>query len=46
MDATSIDRPVEPAAPALREDLSGLRIGLVREFDTKALGEESRRALS
>jgi aspartyl-tRNA(Asn)/glutamyl-tRNA(Gln) amidotransferase subunit A len=41
MDATSIDRPVEPAAPALREDLSGLRIGLVREFDTKVLGEES-----
>src|SRR5262249_8140238 len=34
MDATSIDRPVEPASNALREDLRGLRIGLVREFDT------------
>ncbi|MGA7095842.1 MAG: Asp-tRNA(Asn)/Glu-tRNA(Gln) amidotransferase subunit GatA, partial [Candidatus Cybelea sp.] len=38
MDATSIDRPVEPAASALRADLRGLRIGLVREFDSKALG--------
>ena len=40
MDATSIDRPVEPAAPALREDLAGLRIGIVREFDTEELGDE------
>ena len=40
MDATSIDRPVEPTASALREDLRGLRIGIVREFDTKALGDE------
>jgi aspartyl-tRNA(Asn)/glutamyl-tRNA(Gln) amidotransferase subunit A len=38
MDATSIDRPAERTATALREDLRGLRIGLVREFDTKALG--------
>ena len=40
MDATSIDRPVEPAAPSLRNDLKGLRIGLVREFDTAELGGE------
>jgi aspartyl-tRNA(Asn)/glutamyl-tRNA(Gln) amidotransferase subunit A len=40
MDATSIERPVEPTAGALREDLRGLRIGMVREFDTKALGDE------
>ncbi|MGA8575108.1 MAG: Asp-tRNA(Asn)/Glu-tRNA(Gln) amidotransferase subunit GatA [Candidatus Cybelea sp.] len=40
MDATSIDRPLEPAAGALREDLKGLRVGIVREFDTKALGND------
>jgi aspartyl-tRNA(Asn)/glutamyl-tRNA(Gln) amidotransferase subunit A len=43
MDATSLDRPVERTAKALREDLSGLRIGIVREFDTKALGEDCDR---
>ena len=41
MDATSLDRPVERTADSLRTDLAGLRIGLVREFDTKALGERS-----
>ena len=40
MDATSIDRPVEPAVTALREDLRGLRVGIVREFDTEKLGTE------
>ncbi|MBV8067177.1 MAG: Asp-tRNA(Asn)/Glu-tRNA(Gln) amidotransferase subunit GatA [Candidatus Eremiobacteraeota bacterium] len=40
MDATSIDRPVEPTAGALRDDLRGLKIGIVREFDTKALGDD------
>jgi aspartyl-tRNA(Asn)/glutamyl-tRNA(Gln) amidotransferase subunit A len=39
MDATSIDRPVERAAESLREDLRGLRVGIVREFDTKVLGD-------
>ena len=39
-DSTSIDRPVEPAAKALREDLKGLRIGLVKEFVTSKLGAE------
>ena len=40
MDATSIDRAVEPAATNLREHLRGLRIGLVREFDTEKLGAD------
>ena len=40
MDATSIDRPLEPTAGALRDDLRGLRVGIVREFDTKALGAD------
>ncbi len=38
MDATSIDRAAEPTASELREDLTGLRIGIVREFDTAKLG--------
>jgi aspartyl-tRNA(Asn)/glutamyl-tRNA(Gln) amidotransferase subunit A len=42
MDATSLDRAVEPAATALRDDLKGLKIGLVREFDTAALGSLSQ----
>jgi len=40
MDATSIQRPVEPTATSLREDLRGLRVGIVREFDPKALGDD------
>jgi len=40
MDATSLDKPVEPAASALRENLQGLRVGIVREFATAALGDE------
>lgn len=43
MDATSIDRPVELAAESLREDLRGLRVGIVREFDTKVLGDDMHR---
>jgi len=39
-DSTSIDRAVEPAAQALREDLKGMRIGLVKEFVTEKLGPE------
>ncbi|MBV9717971.1 MAG: Asp-tRNA(Asn)/Glu-tRNA(Gln) amidotransferase subunit GatA [Candidatus Eremiobacteraeota bacterium] len=39
MDATSIDRPVDATAGELRTDLRGLRVGIVREFDTKALGD-------
>ncbi|MBV9438728.1 MAG: Asp-tRNA(Asn)/Glu-tRNA(Gln) amidotransferase subunit GatA [Candidatus Eremiobacteraeota bacterium] len=32
LDATSVDRPVEPTVDALRDDLRGVRIGVVREF--------------
>ncbi len=31
-DATTIERPVEPTLDGLREDLRGVRIGIVREF--------------
>jgi aspartyl-tRNA(Asn)/glutamyl-tRNA(Gln) amidotransferase subunit A len=40
MDATSIDRPLEATSGALLEDLKGLRVGIVREFDTQALGTD------
>jgi aspartyl-tRNA(Asn)/glutamyl-tRNA(Gln) amidotransferase subunit A len=40
MDSTSIDRPVERASGQLREDLKGVRIGIVKEFVTEALGAE------
>jgi len=40
MDSTSIDRAVESTADHLRTDLRGLRVGLVREFDTEGLGSE------
>ena len=40
MDSTSIDREVEAAAGALRRDLKGLKIGIVREFNTAQLGHE------
>jgi aspartyl-tRNA(Asn)/glutamyl-tRNA(Gln) amidotransferase subunit A len=40
MDSTSIDRPLEPTANALRTDLQGVRIGIVKEFATSALGAE------
>jgi aspartyl-tRNA(Asn)/glutamyl-tRNA(Gln) amidotransferase subunit A len=36
LDATTVDRPVERASTALRADLAGVRIGIVREF---GLGE-------
>ncbi len=38
MDSTSIARAVEPSATTLREDLQGLRIGIVREFGLDPLG--------
>ena len=40
MDSTSIKRTVEPVSGELRTDLRGLKIGLVKEFDTRALGDE------
>jgi aspartyl-tRNA(Asn)/glutamyl-tRNA(Gln) amidotransferase subunit A len=51
-DATTVDRAVEPAFGHLREDLRGMRIGIVREFDlgkldavVRARYEEAYRAL-
>ena len=38
MDATSVDAPCEATANHLRTDLSGLRVGIVREFATGDLG--------
>jgi aspartyl-tRNA(Asn)/glutamyl-tRNA(Gln) amidotransferase subunit A len=38
LDATSVDRPVEPTATGLPRDLRGVRVGIVREFDTGELG--------
>jgi aspartyl-tRNA(Asn)/glutamyl-tRNA(Gln) amidotransferase subunit A len=43
MDSTSIDRPVEPVSRALRGDLKGLRVGIVKEFVTEKLGPEIHR---
>jgi len=40
MDATSIDRPVEPTVSGMRADLDGLKIGIVRQFDTRELGDD------
>jgi len=40
MDSTSIDRPLEITATGLRTDLKGLKVGIVREFATGALGDE------
>ena len=37
-DSTSIDRPVESASRALRTDLKGVRVGIVKEFVTENLG--------
>ncbi|HEV7179395.1 MAG TPA: Asp-tRNA(Asn)/Glu-tRNA(Gln) amidotransferase subunit GatA [Candidatus Baltobacteraceae bacterium] len=40
MDSTSIDRPLDSTAGHLRGNLSGLKIGIVREFGTKELGND------
>lgn len=40
MDSTSIDRPVEKASTALRSDLKGLRVGIVKQFVTDKLGPD------
>ena len=37
LDATSVDRPAEPTAVALPRDLRGVRVGIVKEFDTSGL---------
>jgi aspartyl-tRNA(Asn)/glutamyl-tRNA(Gln) amidotransferase subunit A len=40
LDSTSIDRTLETTATHLRTDLSGLRVGIVKEFETAKLGAE------
>ncbi|HEY5339886.1 MAG TPA: Asp-tRNA(Asn)/Glu-tRNA(Gln) amidotransferase subunit GatA [Candidatus Aquilonibacter sp.] len=40
MDSTSIDRAFESTATHLRKDLSGLRVGIVKQFATGELGAE------
>ena len=39
LDATSLDLRSEPTATNLPRDLRGVRVGIVKEFDTAALGE-------
>jgi aspartyl-tRNA(Asn)/glutamyl-tRNA(Gln) amidotransferase subunit A len=39
LDATSLDLRSEPTAANLPRDLRGVRVGIVKEFDTAALGE-------
>ena len=40
MDATSLALPLETTADALRTDLRGLRVGIVKEFATAGLGAQ------
>jgi aspartyl-tRNA(Asn)/glutamyl-tRNA(Gln) amidotransferase subunit A len=42
MDATSLPRPAVPTATALRDDLRGLRVGIVKEFELSPLGDAMR----
>ena len=42
MDATSVDRPVETTATMLREDLRGVRVGIVDEFSLDKLDADVR----
>jgi aspartyl-tRNA(Asn)/glutamyl-tRNA(Gln) amidotransferase subunit A len=42
LDATSVDRPLEPTATALREDLRGVRVGIVKEFGLAQLDASVR----
>jgi len=42
LDATSVDRAVEPTADHLREDLRGVRVGIVKEFGLDKLDAASR----
>jgi len=43
MDATSVDRAVEPTAAALRADLRGVRVGIVKEFALDGIPEAAVR---
>ncbi len=42
LDATSVDRPVESTADHLRDDLRGVRVGIVKEFALGDLDTASR----
>ena len=42
LDATSVERAIEPAAGALRDDLRGVRAGLVKQFPLDKLDAASR----
>ncbi len=42
MDATSVERSPEPAATALRDDLRGVRVGIVAEFGLAGLAPDVR----
>ena len=42
MDATSVDRPVEITAKTLRQDLRGVRVGIVDEFALDTLDADVR----
>jgi aspartyl-tRNA(Asn)/glutamyl-tRNA(Gln) amidotransferase subunit A len=43
LDATSVDRAVEPTADALRQDLRGVRVGIVKEFALDEIGDPNVR---
>ncbi len=45
MDSTSVDTPVPHYAAALRDDLRGVRIGIVEEFETSIAGDAKMAAL-
>ena len=42
LDATTVDREVEPAAAGLRDDLRGVRVGIVKEFGLDKLEPDVR----
>jgi aspartyl-tRNA(Asn)/glutamyl-tRNA(Gln) amidotransferase subunit A len=44
LDATSVDRALEPAAGSLRDDLRGVRVGIVKEFALANMTDPNVRA--
>ncbi|MEO7040161.1 MAG: Asp-tRNA(Asn)/Glu-tRNA(Gln) amidotransferase subunit GatA [Candidatus Elarobacter sp.] len=44
LDATSVDRALEPTAGALRDDLRGVRVGIVKEFALANMTDPNVRA--
>jgi aspartyl-tRNA(Asn)/glutamyl-tRNA(Gln) amidotransferase subunit A len=45
MDSTSVDAPVPHYAAALRDDLRGVRVGIVQEFEASIAGDAKMAAL-